>query len=205
MAHINNLLADIFKSYDSPEGIKAVKKARQEFEELTGPLYEDAPEYEARLNSFEAWFVFNYDQKSVLHKYLKEKNVSPELGNALEGINHSVFLFKKINFFKKAIFVDVVSGEKIIVPKQEMDLGLVEGDLFLGRIFTLAGKHFLIKGVRILPKDALTPIRKQVKKLKKATGFISDKEAFLAELEKRKTKSLNYGHLQGSQIFSFDS
>ena len=205
MAHINNLLADIFKSYDSPEGVTAVKKARQEFEELTGPLYEDAPEYEARLNSFEAWFVFNYDQKSVLHKYLKEKNVSSELANALEGINHSVFLFKKVNVFKKAIFVDVVSDTKIVVPKQEMDLGLVEGDLFLGRIFTLAGKHFLIKGVRILPKDALSPIKKQVKKLKKATGFISDKEAFLAELEKRKTKSLNYGHLQGSQIFSFDS
>lgn len=204
MFDVNSLVSEILKPYSKDKNAKTMKAAKDEFVELTGKLDEDSPEYESRLNSFEEWFIFSYQSQKVLQKFFeKNLDLEEEIKDALKNINHSVFLFKKINFFGKAIFVDLLNKQIIKIPNKKMDLTLVEGDLFTGRIMKMDKDHYLLKGICLLPEDAIGPIKKRIKKLRKdLTPTLKD--SFLLKIEKLKNKSIHYGHIRAKDLFIFE-
>ena len=83
-------------------------------------------------------------------------------------------------------------------------MGIVEEDFFVGRCLTYKGDNFLCQGLTVLPSRAQTVLRKKAKKI----GSLHDpfaKERFLLQLEKLKTKSAQYSHIEPSRIFDLDN
>ncbi len=81
---------------------------------------------------------------------------------------------------------------------------MVQDDVFVGRIVTYQGENYLLKGMCPLPGNVLGNLKKQSKKVRKLNSA-EEEEKFLLELERLKTKSLNYGHIDANKIFVFNS
>ncbi len=205
MTELHKIISDILAPYSKEPKSNEMKEAKDKFIELTGRLDEDSREYESRLNSFEEWFIFEYENQKVLNDYLesKEEPLEQYVVEGLKNINHSVFHFKKINFFNKAIFVDLINKNTIKIPNKKMDLTLVEGDLFVGRIFSNEKDYSLLKGICLLPEDSYKPINKRIKKIRKSLDA-DTKQSFLMQIEKLKNKSIHYGHVKAKDLFIFE-
>jgi hypothetical protein len=180
-------------------------KAKEEFIALTGKIDEEANEYEARMNTFNDWFIFNYrreDKRRVVDDYVQNFEIEDELAKSFYNINFSVFQFVKINYKKQIVLKDILHNEKFVLSKEDCNLALLEDDIFLGRLITYNERNHLLKGVTTLPREVLSSLKKQSKKVRKLNSDSAEEE-FLITLEKLKTKSLHYGHLSSEQIFIF--
>lgn len=200
--HIDKIL----ENYTEGEYYELLKKAKDIYVELTGKMDEETSEYESRMNTFNDWFIFNFrrdDNRRVIDDYITKFDIDPELSKSFHNINYSVFQFVKINFRKQIVLKDILHNEKFTLSKEDCKLGLLEDDIFVGRLVSHADKNFLLKGVCTLPREILSSLKKQSKKVRKLN---SDKkeEKFLLTLEKLKTKSLHYGHINSEKIFIFE-
>lgn len=202
---VQDHLQEILTTYSQGERYNEMKRAIDVFAKLTGKLDEDAENFEARMNSFNDWFVFNYikeNNHTVVEDYIMESDISSNLVESLLGINYSLFLFSKVSFRKKIILKDILHDDKVSVSLDNSTIGLVENDLFVGRILTFDGEKYLLNGATTMPGDTLSILKKEAKKIRKLNS--KEEEAnFLIKLEEFKTKSLHYAHVDNSKIFTF--
>ena len=92
----------ILSVYTSDQYYDELKAAKDSFITRTGKIDEESEEYESRMNSFNHWYIFDYEREDGSHfidKYLE--NNSNDLALSLKNINYSLFLFKKINYLNK--------------------------------------------------------------------------------------------------------
>lgn len=180
-------------------------KAKDEFTTLTGQFDEETTEYESRMNTFNDWYIFNFrreNNRRIIDDYIQNFELQEDLAKALYNINFSLFEFVKINFRKEIVLKDILHNEKYVLKKEEGNLALLEDDLFIGRLVSLEERNYLLKGVTTLPREVLTQLKKQAKKIRKLNSR-EEEENFLMTLEKLKVKSLHYGHLNSEKIFVF--
>lgn len=204
---ITDHLEKIFRDYTKDSYYEDMKEAISIYQEKTGKLDEDSTEYESRMHSFNDWFIFNYRKDNgerIIDKYIRENELDYELSKAFSNTNYSLFHFKKINFRKKVVINDVLKGEKFALAQDSGTLPLVEDDLFVGRSVKYKDQFYLLHGICLLPRDTLSILKKESKKIRK----IEDKrkeENFLLQVEALKHKALQYGHLDSSKLFNFES
>ena len=120
-----NIIQDEFDKildfYTSEKYYEELKAAKEAFVNRTGKIDEESDEYESRMNSFNHWYIFDYERKDgsrFIEKYLSSK--PSEIAQSLSEINYSLFHFKKINFRKQIIISDVLHSERFSLAK-EMD------------------------------------------------------------------------------------
>lgn len=193
----------ILSVYTSDQYYDELKAAKDSFITRTGKIDEESEEYESRMNSFNHWYIFDYEREDGSHfidKYL-EKN-SNDLALSLKNINYSLFLFKKINFRKQIIINDILHSEKFILAKDNGTLPLVEDDLFLGRAVNYNEQWYLLNGIVTLPREVYSVLKKESKKVRKLNNSVEEL-GFLLNLERLKNRSLQYGHVDSSKIFNF--
>lgn len=203
---ISNHLDTILEEYSTGNHYDVLKKAKEQYFSLTGKLDEDAPEYESRMNIFNDWYIFNFkkdDGIRIVEDYIKEKNLEDDLAKALHNTNYSLFHYVKDNFRKKIVLKDVLHNRKYILEKENIQVGIISNDLFVGRVVELNDVSFLLKGICSLPVEILGKLKKEAKKVRKLNNR-EEEENYLIKLEKLKTKSLNYGHIEASKIFTFN-
>lgn len=206
MNFIDEHIDKILKLYTEGDYYELLKKAKTKYIELTGKMDEDASEYEARMNSFNDWFIFNYrrdDTRRVIDDYIQDHQVDNDLAKSFHNTNYSLFHFVKINFRKQIILKDVLHNEKIVLRKEDCQLALLEDDIFVGRLVAYKNKNYLLRGVCTLPRETLGHLKKQARKIRKLNST-EEEEKFLLTLEKLKIKSLNYGHINSEKIFVFN-
>ena len=156
------------------------------------------------MSSFNDWYVFHYpftESKNLIEEYLSSHSVDEVLTSALRNVNYSLFQFHKINFRKQIVIKDILHGTKHVLSKNNGHLALVEDDIFIGRVIPYADEAYLLSGLCILPKDILPILKKESKKLRKSKNI--EEEDFLLNLERLKTKSLQYSHIEPTKIFTF--
>lgn len=195
----------ILETYSEGFRYEEIKKAMDIFIIKTGKMDEESEEYEARMNSFNDWFVFNYrkeDGSRIIENHFKKNNDNEEMKAALLSTKYSLFLFHKINFRKQVIIKDVLHSEKFTLATDNGILALVENDLFLGRFVTYKEKNYLLNGICTLPREVLSPLKKESKKIRKLNNQFEE-ESFLLNLERLKAKSIQYGHIESHKIFTF--
>ena len=202
-----NIIQDEFDKiltlYTSDKYYEELKAAKEAFINKTGKIDEESDEYESRMNSFNHWYIFDYERSDgsrFIDKYLK--SVDNEVAASLSEINYSLFHFKKINFRKQIIISDVLHSEKFILAKENGHLPLVEDDLFLGRAVKYGDEWYLLNGVVTLPREVFSVLKKESKKVRKLNNS-SEELGFLLNLERLKNRSLLYGHVDSSKIFNF--
>jgi hypothetical protein len=206
ITEVQNCLDRILVEYTRGYHLESLIEAKKEYFELTGTLTEEDDEYESRMNAFNDWYLFQYlskrKTKTVVKDFLEKNQVEDSIAKSLLSVNHSLFEFKKINFFKKLVLEDVLHGQNIILPKDGLTIGIVKGDMFTGRLLTFEGQHYLLKGVCIYPESVKSILRKESKKIRKLKDP-GQEQNFLLKLEQLKTKSLRYGHIDMTKIFVF--
>ncbi|MBT4790199.1 MAG: hypothetical protein HON90_01390 [Halobacteriovoraceae bacterium] len=182
-----------------------LKSAKAAFINKTGDIDEDAAEYESRMNSFNDWYLFNYQRANGTKiidncdpKIVGDKDLLESIQNA----KYSIFLFQKTNFRKQIVIKDILHSEKFTLATENGTLSLFEGDLFIGRSVTCDNKTYLTHGLCTLPSEVLPALKKESKKIRKLNNS-DEEEAFLLNLERLKTRSLQYGHIDAAKIFTF--
>ena len=195
----------IIDQYTQGDYYDLLVRAKDEFTTLTGKIDEETNEYESRMYTFNDWYIFNFrreDNRRIIDDYIQNYDLESDLSKSLYNINFSLFQFVKINYKKQIVLKDILHNEKFVLKKEECNLALLEDDLFIGRLVSLEDRNYLLKGVTTLPREVLTQLKKQAKKVRK----LNSREAvedFLMTLEKLKVKSLHYGHLNSEKIFVF--
>lgn len=205
MNFVDEHIDKILKLYTEGDYYELLKKAKEQYIELTGKMDEDSSEYESRMNTFNDWFIFNYrreDTRRVIDDYIQDQGIDAQLAKSFHNTNYSLFHFVKINFRKQIVLKDILHDEKYILNKEDCELALLEDDIFVGRIISTEDKNFLLKGVCTLPRETLGALKKQARKIRKLNS-IEEEEKFLLTLEKLKIKSMNYGHINSEKIFVF--
>ncbi len=180
-------------------------RAKEIYTEMTGKLNEEDDEYENRMNLFNMWYIFDflYDgKKTISEDYQEMEDLPVELTKALLSVSYGLFEFLKINMKKQVVLFDFLNGEKKILADSEKSIGLVDGDLFTARLIQFKEQPYLLPGLCILPGEIRNELKKQSKKIRKLKNESQEMD-FLLSLEKLKTKSRTYAHLDASKIFVF--
>jgi hypothetical protein len=199
--HLDRVLV----TYTQGEYFEELKEAKEKYFTLTGKLDEDRIEFEARMNCFNDWYIFQYRKKDglkVIEDYIRKTDLDGDISQAFLNVNHSLFEYSKVNFKKQIILKDVLHDEKIALVKNHQNIGLVEGDFFISRVIKYKDEYYLLKGVCTLPTTVKSILKKQSKKVRNLNSFEEELNYLLA-LENLKTKSMNYSHIDPTKIFVF--
>lgn len=199
--HLDRVLV----TYTQGEYFDELKEAKEKYFTLTGKLDEDRIEFEARMNCFNDWYMFQYRKKDglkVIEDYIRKTDLDGDISQAFLNVNHSLFEYSKVNFKKQIILKDVLHDEKIALVKDHQNIGLVEGDFFISRVIKYKDEYYLLKGVCTLPTTVKSILKKQSKKVRSLNSFEEELNYLLA-LENLKTKSMNYSHIDPTKIFVF--
>lgn len=202
---MNKVQAEIEKVlqvYAQGSYLETLKNAKDVFFKKTGKIDEDSEEYESRMSSFNDWYVFQYQLlpgSSVIQDYYSKS--SGDLVESLTKTAYSVFVFQKISFRKQIIIKDILHNTKFVLSRDNGNLSLVENDIFVGRMVVHENEAFLLNGLCLLPSEILSALKKECKRVRKEK--ITEEEEFLLNLERLKTKSVQYGHIDPAKIFTF--
>lgn len=202
---IESHIEKILEEYTQGDRYELLKKAKDIYTDLTGKIDEESDEYELRMNSFNDWYIFNFrreNDRRIIDDYIFEHKIEDELAKSFHNINYSLFSFAKTNLKKQIVLKDVLHDKKIALSKSVKHFGMVQDDLFVGRTFEYEGEVFLLKGMCPLPGNVLGNLKKQAKKIRKLNSQ-EEEQQFLLDLERLKTKSLNYSHIDANKIFVF--
>lgn len=206
MSTVTYLVQNILKEYGQNDYYELLKEANSVYEELTGKCHPGSDDYEARMNSFNDWYVFHYrpeNEKKIFVRYFDDHGIATPMAKSFYNVNFSVFKVTKA--IKGKIYLyDILHDEKIKILEEDSSVGLVPEDLFVGRIVEFEEKFYLLKGVCTIPRESFSEIDKYCKSFRKRKLYNLENK-FLLNLEKLKVKSLNYKHLTSDKIFNIAS
>ncbi len=203
LVHVENAL-DIFTK---DENVNELLAAREIYYDLAGEVKDSDDNYEERMKCFNDWYVFDYNRneknQKVIDLYIENESLDEEIAQTLKSVHHSVFEFLDTNFRKQYVIKDLVDGKKYVLPKEHSRPALLKNDYFVGRLLVNNKISYLLNGLCIIPKDAQSIIKKEIKRINKMKS--SDQTMkFLLKIERLKSKWERYGRIESSKIFLFD-
>lgn len=192
---------------------KEVLEAKAEYFADVGIDDKENQRYEQWMNLFFEWFLFSRPLNGLslpparfaLEIAEFQEVMKSDLGiyKSLSTSRHSLFRFLKV---KKdtAYFTDLISGKKALVKGSSFAETLPKGAICDLRLVELESKElFCTKGFCAHPLDSEKFIKKQVKEYKKKSQ--QEIEVLLLALVRMFFKLEQYGHLESSQVYTFDS
>ncbi len=202
---VNQHLDQVLSHYTTGNFFDDLKVAKEKYFSITGKLDEDKDEFESRMDCFNDWYIFQYrhqDGSKVIEEYIRTNQLDEDLSQALLNVNHSLFEYSKVNFRKQVVLRDILHDEKVVLVKNHPNIGVMEGDIFTGRVIKYKGENYLLRGMCLLPQGVKSILKKQSKIVRKKNSF--DEELnFLLLLEQLKTKAMHYSHIDPTKIFIF--
>ena len=72
---IETHLEKILSNYTTGSYYEDLKTALQVYTDLTGQMNEDSNEYETRMNNFNDWFIFNYQEQKIYFQMSEAKRL----------------------------------------------------------------------------------------------------------------------------------
>lgn len=233
------LLEKVLSKYTTEEFYPALVEAKDDYFVKTGKAFEEDGDYEGRMSSFNDWYVLQYPHKknndgtktTLFDTYLRSHSVLPELVKAVKEVNHSLFEYTGTSFRNYHVLKDILHDEKVTLAKEHWPPSMVKGDLFIGRTIQYIDENYLFPGLRILPKEAYSPMKKEAKKVRKflqkrekernklslvdeslhseesRLAFLQEQKEieldFLLFTESLKTRWQRYGHVDVNKIFVY--
>jgi hypothetical protein len=195
-----DFLESVLDQYTAPNKYNILREAKEKYFKITGEITSEDDIYEAKMKMLNDWFLFNYQikGKTPIQAYLTKNKVGPDLINMCHSINYSIFRYLGKNLCKKFVLYDLVADRKIYFATDDFFPSFLKNDLFVGRIATFKQVSFLLRGILIIPSLAYPIIKRQSKKIRKD---ISRKNDYILEIERKRTKMINYKHVPIKDIF----
>ncbi len=182
-------------------------EAKKEYFEITGQANDDDDDFEARMNSFNEWYVLQFISKrgtrTVISDYLMNHPVDDTLARSLSGVNYSLFEYTGKSLTGHDVLYDMLHDKKIKLPKAWELPSIIKDDIFVGRVLTFQDSPFLMSGLCVIPKEVRGILKKECKRVRKLKNP-NEELKFLLKIESFKTKWIRYGHVDATKIFKFD-
>jgi hypothetical protein len=206
-------LEPVIQEYTTGEYYPEVYKAKQEFFERAGVVYEDDSEFEQRMNLFMDWYLFDRDLPGIdlppIRYYIRQHTpeFSTEDKQTYEDLStsiHSLFLLKRFSLFGRNLIIqDLFSRKKYVVIDPKLKFAFSRGDIFEGRIFPSEGKWHFAQGFCFHPVEMRSFILGEIKKIR-----FQDRSRHLKlilQLAQMKLKHQRYAHIDVKHVYGFDS
>ncbi|MCY4645085.1 MAG: hypothetical protein OXB88_10745 [Bacteriovoracales bacterium] len=180
--------------------------ARKVYEKLTGKIDEDGDDYEVRILSFNEWFLIDYISEKnpvpFIIEFLNTLNDSVgEIKAWLSDVHYSFFECRKKRYGSNLILEDFLRGEKYEVLPESFPADILSSEIFVGRMIKIEKKVFFFKGIRWLPKEVKSLVRKRIKRIREL-GSPFEENRFIFSLEMAVTKCAQFKHVNAVKIFS---
>ena len=206
-------LEPVIQEFTTGEYYPEVYRAKQEFFERAGVVYEEDPEFEQRMNLFMDWYLFDRDLPGVdlppIRYFIRQNQAqfSPEDKKTYENLStsiHTLFLLRGFTWFGNHLVVqDLFSQKKYIVRDPRLKHAFSRGDIFEGRIFPDDGKWGFAQGFCFHPVEMRSFIMGEIKKIRFQEQ--SRHLKLILQLAQMKLKHQRYAHIDVKHIYGFDS
>jgi hypothetical protein len=182
-------------------------EAKKEYFEITGQANDDDDDFEARMNSFNEWYVLQFISKrgtrTVISDYLMNNSVNDTLARSLTAVNYSLFEYDGKSFRGHDVLYDMLHDKKIKLNKAVPLPSIIKDDIFVGRVLSYQNEENLMNGLCVIPKEVRSILKKECKKVRKLKNP-NEELKFLLRVESYKTKWIRYGHVDATKIFLFN-
>jgi hypothetical protein len=201
--HFNQVLVQ----YTGGEHYDTFLAAKKRYFLLTGVVDADGEDYEARMNIFNDWYLFNFVARDKIRTavadYIVKSRVKAEIASGLLNPNFSLFEYCGGNFRGKEVLKDLLHQKTIILGAGQGKLSLVKGDIFIGRVGQYREQFYAFNGMRTLPTPVKPLLEKRLNEVARLNSR-SQEESLLLHLEYLKTRLDHYSHLDLKQIFTLE-
>ncbi len=206
-------LDPIIEEFTTGDYYPEVYRAKHEFFEKAGIVYEDDAEFEQRMCIFMDWYLFDRDLPGIdlppikyFYRRNKEQFSSEELSIYADFCRtvHSIFKLKRTKWFGKGLVVlDLFSRKSYTVQDAEMNQGFTRGDLFEARLVPFRGGHEFSRGFCFHPVEMGGFIEREIHKVRHQDRGRQTK--LILQLAGMKLKHLRFQHIDIRQIYAIDS
>ena len=206
-------LEPLIQEFTTGDYYPEVYRAKQEFFERSGIVYEDDSEFEQRMNLFMDWYIFDRDLPGVdlppIRYYVRRHNSvfsadEKQIFEDLSASIHTLFLLKRFTFFGKNLLVqDLFSRKEYVVKDPRLQMAFSRGDIFEGRIFPHQGKWYFANGFCLHPVEMRSFILGEIKKIRFQEH--SRHLKLILQLAQMKLKHQRFSHIDVKHIYGFES
>lgn len=200
--HIDKALSSFFEDQNN---LDSILEAKNTYFSLTGIADDAQPDYEARMQNFNEWFLFDYIPGNrhvpYITEYFKTNNeIEEPIKSSLSNVTYSVYEYNKKAFSNNILLKDLVRNEKYVLRPENFQAGVLPNEVFAGRVLRFDGDTYLLNGIRYIPKEVKNLVIKEAKKIRKLGNPLEEKN-FVFKLERSKTKCHQYSHMDPISIF----
>lgn len=188
-----------------------LSRAKVEYFERTGELFESDPNFERRMASFLEWYVFDrkattYEGLTPAQLYVMEKTEAADATSRarMEEVSRSVpslFEFRKIKNDRLHV-IDLLTNSRLAVFERREPAGLESGDIIEARLIEFAGEQYFSDVWAVHPRDARRVILKAAKTFRKKDGSYEGRVNLVHEVSRLSNRCERYKHVKPSQIFA---
>lgn len=205
-------LDPVIEMFTTGEYYREVFKAKNEYFEKTGTIYDDDDEFEQRMCLFMDWYLFERDLPGVdlppiKFFYRKNKNrfTTEELAIYKDLCNtvHSIFRLRRFTWGKKLLIKDLFSNKTFKITEADMTQGFSKGDIFEARVIPFQKGFLFSKGFCFHPIEMESFILNEIKKVRYQDQNRQTK--LILQLSQMKLKHLRFRHIDVKHIYTFDS
>jgi len=206
-------LDPIIEEFTTGEYYPEVYKAKHEFFEKAGIVYEDDSEFEQRMCIFMDWYLFERDLPGVdlpPIKYFFRRNKDRFSNEELEIYGdfcrtiHSIFRLKRTTWFSKGLVVqDLFSRKSYTVNDTDVNQGFTRGDVFEARLIPFRGTYEFSRGFCFHPVEIASFIQGEIEKVRHQDRARQTK--LILQLASMKLKHLRFQHIDIQRIYSLQS
>lgn len=206
-------LDPVIEEFTTGEYYPEVYKAKEEYFEKAGVVYEDDAEFEQRMSIFMDWYIFDRDLPGVdlpPIKYYFRRN-KDRLSN--DDLNiyrdfcstiHSIFRLKRRTWNRQGLIIlDLFSNKAHTVMDPEVNQGFARGDIFEARIIPFRGGTEFSRGFCFHPVEMGPFILGEIKKVRFQDKARQTK--LILQLSSMKLKHLRFQHIDIRHIYTLDS
>lgn len=185
-------------------------RAREDYIDRTGPLFESDPSFEHRLTSFLEWFLLDRTLTSnpttkPVDLYLSEStpDVLQEQGESIKALAQSRIELMEFRRWKdgQGRFKDLIRKGRWVLDMPEIPLGLESGDVVAGRVVGSRESAYLLESLTLFPKGARKLITKAAKPYRASTLGVTEQVDFIHRLTFLANRGERYGHVDSREIF----
>lgn len=206
-AQIQTFFEEALKTFTAEAFRPALLEAKELYFSQTGKVDEEDEDFETRMSSFNEWYLFDYvpgdNQMTFMKQFINDYTGSSELEQAFANVSFSLFEYRGKSFSGKDVLADFLAAKKMKLSKTHQSLPVLKGDLFIARILQFSGESYLLGAISIVPNGAKKMLSKEAKRVRKLDS-LDEKNRFLLEVEKKKSKWKHYGHVEVTKIFQFN-
>lgn len=188
-----------------------LRRAKAEFVERTGELFESDPSFERRLASFLEWYVLDRPvsfgkgetpAQMFIEQLGNERDARDvERMRCLTRSKLSLFEFRRSKGEHMHI-IDLLTGEKHEVYERRKAAGLEPNDILEARIIPLEDKTVFAEAFAFVPRAARRAILKVTKAYRKEGSPAAERMNLLHRVSYFTNRCERYKHVDPKQIFA---